>query len=251
MKIGKHRNVVQLIGIITRGLSIVMEYCEYGCLLTHLRKETMFPVCSAKLCKNDDSPSSQGEINEMTGFAYHVARGLEFLFNGHVVHGDLAARNILLDKNKQAKIADFGHARFETDADSLMLENHTIVPACWMAPEVLIGTWTVSTCRSDIWSFAVLLWEIFTLGADPHEHFGIDVDGISTGALAEYLQAGYRLRPPILLPEQLKPIINSCWEFQPENRPSCQEIIASLAALLPPEFMEIYISCGEECSTKL
>ena len=96
-----------------------------------------------------------------------VSRGMEFLEKNKIVHGDLATRNILLAKEKSiAKVSDFGLSRSLYQSVEELDNASNGLPVRWMAPEVL--TMRQITNKSDIWSFGVLMWEIFSLGAVPY-----------------------------------------------------------------------------------
>ncbi|XP_055340929.1 uncharacterized protein LOC129590002 [Paramacrobiotus metropolitanus] len=247
MKVGKHRNVVELLAITTqKELMIVMEYCEGGSLLGHLHDPSNFPACNAHMKNNPyDGSAVQKEIVRLVLFSYDVARGMEFLSNGHIVHGDLAARNILLDSLKRAKIADFGMAKFEGDFDTKALLENSLLPAGWVAPEVLAPTVNPCQSQSDVWSFGVLVWEIFSLGAKPYEAMFAAMD-FTCAALWGYLNAGCRLPVPTLLPEKLQEMVKMCWEFKPEQRPSFRELLRITGGLLPSQAKEVYISCEKD-----
>eukprot|EP00729_Bicosta_minor_P007791 gene7791-8950_t len=94
-----HMNVVSLVGVITKGLPMVLvvSYCEFGSLLLRLREQA-----------SADSPLS---LADKLNFAVHVANGMEHLANELVVHRDLAARNVLLNSEQVAQVADFGLSR--------------------------------------------------------------------------------------------------------------------------------------------
>ncbi|XP_055349133.1 uncharacterized protein LOC129596008 isoform X2 [Paramacrobiotus metropolitanus] len=246
MKIGKHKNIVELIGVTTQDLTIVMENCVGGCLLEFVKKEDNFPSCNAFLHEEycDDRDMSR-EATRLLVFPYDVARGMDFLANRHIMHGDLAARNILLDAKLRAKIANFGRARFEGDLEMVAENEDNPLPARWMAPEILTSGFGPCQCRSDVWSFGVLVWEIFTLGAKPYDDI-VNTQDLTCAALLQYLQTGHRLPAPRLLPEALSGKVGSCWNISPEERPNFRELVVVFADALPTEVKDEYVACGDE-----
>ena len=94
-----------------------------------------------------------------------VASGMEFLGSKSIYHGDLAARNVLLTDQLVAKVSDFGlskrlYQKIPTTKDEEKGSMHGMkLPVKWLAMEVLMHGH--ATIHSDIWSYGVLLWEIF------------------------------------------------------------------------------------------
>uniref|UniRef100_A0A8C7AMC4 Tyrosine-protein kinase n=1 Tax=Neovison vison TaxID=452646 RepID=A0A8C7AMC4_NEOVI len=196
----QHKNLVRLLGVILhQGLYIVMEHVSKGNLVNFLRTRGRALV----------------SIPQLLQFSLHVAEGMEYLESKKLVHRDLAARNILISEDLVAKVSDFGLAKAERkglDASRL--------PVKWTAPEALKHGKFSS--KSDVWSFGVLLWEVFSYGRAPYPK-------MSLKEVSEAVEKGYRMEPPEGCPGPIHALMGSCWEAEPARRPPFRKLAEKLA----------------------
>lgn len=144
---------------------------------------------------------------------------MQYLENIHyMLHRDLAARNFLVDENLDIKLADFGRARIVSD-DCYQAPRTEKICIKWAAPEVLI--YSHYSTKSDVWSFGVVLWEVFSAGARPFSIF-------SGEQTAMYVTGGGRLDRPFGCPSDLYEVMKTCWCEEPDNRPSFGELSQTL-----------------------
>uniref|UniRef100_A0A673JGM8 Vascular endothelial growth factor receptor 3 n=1 Tax=Sinocyclocheilus rhinocerous TaxID=307959 RepID=A0A673JGM8_9TELE len=250
--IGNHLNVVNLLGACTKPngpLMVIVEYCKYGNLSNFLRAKREF-----FLPYRDRSPKTQSQVRRMIEpflifsfvflspaavddlwktpltiedlicYSFQVARGMEFLASRKCIHRDLAARNILLSENNVVKICDFGLARDIYKDPDYVRKGNARLPLKWMAPESIFDK--VYTSQSDVWSFGVLLWEIFSLGASPYPGIQIDED------FCKRLKDGTRMRAPDNASPEIYGIMLACWQGEPRERPTFPALVEILGDLL-------------------
>uniref|UniRef100_A0A0D9WK43 non-specific serine/threonine protein kinase n=1 Tax=Leersia perrieri TaxID=77586 RepID=A0A0D9WK43_9ORYZ len=172
--------------------------------------------------------------------ALDLARGLSYLHSKKIVHRDVKTENMLLDKTRTVKIADFGVARLEASNPSDMTgETGTLG---YMAPEVLNGSPYNRKC--DVYSFGICLWEIYCCDM-PYPDL----------SFSEVTSAVVRqnLRPeiPRCCPSSLANVMKRCWDANPDRRPEMAEVVSMLEAIdtskgggmIPVDQRQGWLSC--------
>uniref|UniRef100_A0A4W5P2E0 Fibroblast growth factor receptor n=1 Tax=Hucho hucho TaxID=62062 RepID=A0A4W5P2E0_9TELE len=221
--IGKHKNIINLLGACTQDgpLHVVVEYASQGNLREYLRCRR--PVGLEYWSGPTQSPLDTLEVRELVSAAYQVARGMAYLASQKCIHRDLAARNVLVTEDNVMKIADFGLARDIHHIDYYKKTTNGRLPVKWMAPEALFDR--IYTHQSDVWSFGVLLWEIFTLGGSPYP-------GVPVEELFKLLKEGHRMDRPAACTEELYMMMRDCWHAVQSHRPTFKQLVEDLDRML-------------------
>lgn len=195
----QHENLVRLLGLVIEEgggngnrskIFLVTEFMGKGSLLEYLRSRGRQFVTK----------------KDQIGFAHDTCCGMAYLETRHVVHRDLAARNVLLADDGQAKVADFGLA----STDGATIESGKL-PIKWTAPEALRRAQFSN--KSDMWSFGILLWEIYSFGRVPYPR-------IPLNDVVEHVENGYQMEAPEGCPAQVFNIMKDAWNLDPEKRPT-------------------------------
>uniref|UniRef100_A0A2K5WG90 Macrophage colony-stimulating factor 1 receptor n=1 Tax=Macaca fascicularis TaxID=9541 RepID=A0A2K5WG90_MACFA len=169
------------------------------------------------LDKEDGRPL---ELWDLLHFSSQVAQGMAFLASKNCIHRDVAARNVLLTNGHVAKIGDFGLARDIMNDSNYIVKGNARLPVKWMAPESIFDC--VYTVQSDVWSYGILLWEIFSLGLNPYP--GILVNS----KFYKLVKDGYQMAQPAFAPKNIYSIMQACWALEPTHRPTFQQICSLL-----------------------
>ncbi|XP_075620809.1 tyrosine-protein kinase Fes/Fps isoform X3 [Balearica regulorum gibbericeps] len=202
-----HPNIVRLIGVCTQKqpIYIVMELVQGGDFLSFLRSE-----------------GPHLRVKELIKMTENAAAGMEYLESKHCIHRDLAARNCLVTEKNTLKISDFGMSREEEGGIYASTGGMKQIPVKWTAPEAL--NYGRYSSESDVWSFGILLWEAFSLGAVPYAN-------LSNQQTREAVEQGVRLDPPEQCPEEVYRLMQRCWEYDPRKRPSFSTIHQDLIGI--------------------
>uniref|UniRef100_A0A8W8HUR7 Tyrosine-protein kinase receptor n=1 Tax=Magallana gigas TaxID=29159 RepID=A0A8W8HUR7_MAGGI len=209
-----HPNIVKLVGVCfeSHPRYIVLELLEGGDLKTFLREMRPKTVMGDPLVR----------VSDLLSLADDIAKGCQHLEERHFIHRDIAARNCLLTckgKDRVAKIADFGMARDIYRSDYYRKGGKALLPIKWMPPEAFLDG--IFTSKTDVWSFGVLLWEIFSIGYMPYP-------GRTNHDVMQYVTNGGRLEPPEKCPKPLYDLMCECWATNPDSRPTFTEILKEL-----------------------
>ncbi|XP_038239526.1 megakaryocyte-associated tyrosine-protein kinase isoform X1 [Dermochelys coriacea] len=195
----RHKNLVLLLGVILHnGLYIVMEFMSKGNLVNFLRTRGRSVL----------------QPKQLIQFALDVAQGMDYLESKKLVHRDLAARNILISEENVAKVSDFGLAKVDPKGIDA-----TKLPVKWTAPEALKHN--KFSAKSDVWSYGILLWEVFSYGRAPYSKMTLK-------EVTEMVEKGYRMEAPEECPPSLYTLMKSCWEIEPGKRPSFKKLTEKL-----------------------
>ncbi|XP_068685550.1 uncharacterized protein [Montipora foliosa] len=206
-----HPHVIKLIGCVTQSepLLVLIEYVPFGDLLGYLRKSRGLHDTYYK--DPDIKPQTSLTSQQLMKFAWQIADGMKYLSSRSIIHRDLAARNVLVGERETSKVTDFGMARDVRQENIYERKTKGRLPVKWTAYEALMfGTYTT---KSDVWSFGVLLYEIFTIGGSPYPR----MDGRK---VANLLQEGYRMPKPQHVDNELYEIMTSCWLEDSNARPT-------------------------------
>lgn len=223
----EHPNVIRTVGICTQTPQkcMIFEYMDLGSLNDVLRQSD--PE------NPDKSPSSDVILSpeQFLACCLQVAQGLRYLADLKFVHRDIAARNCLIDHNHIVKIADFGMSREVCAADYYRVSSaKACLPVRWMPPEALLyGKFTV---KSDVWSYGVLMWEVYTYAHQPFS-------GISNYEVIDRIKEGQILECPDLCPASVYDIMKSCWTKVPRRRPTMATILVRMGHLLRSNSMNL------------
>ncbi|XP_033118700.1 tyrosine-protein kinase Shark-like isoform X2 [Anneissia japonica] len=203
-KLDTHSNVISLLGCCTilDPLYMVLEYAPKGELQNFLRRNRPHtPGAKPPMSKN------------LMNFAVQIAKGMTYLHQNKISHGELTTGNVLLGDRMICKVSNVARVRnvVENVADGRL-------GLRWMSPESIYAS--VQTAQSDVWSFGVLLWEIVNFGSTPYP----DMSGRE---IKSRIKIGYRMPQPYCSKE-LYNVMMYCWNEDPSKRPSFKALASML-----------------------
>ncbi|XP_045178339.2 tyrosine-protein kinase SYK-like [Mercenaria mercenaria] len=203
-----HKHIIKMIGLCkSDNVMLVIELAPLGNLRSYLanHKET-----------------TQAHIVELL---WQVAVAMEYLEKKRIVHGNLAARNVLLVSEHYAKVTDFRMSLEIKDGEEFYeYQEARRWPLKWFAPEC-IYYWQFNS-KSDVWAYGVTLWEATSYGMQPY----LKMKGKE---ILDFLfEDGRRLSKPEHCLDEVYSLMLQCWEYDKTDRPTFQEITTEMYALL-------------------
>uniref|UniRef100_UPI00358E0D4F fibroblast growth factor receptor 3-like n=1 Tax=Myxine glutinosa TaxID=7769 RepID=UPI00358E0D4F len=213
IQVGGHPHIIKILAKCTTQtpLMYVMESAS-GCLKQKLVARRMEP-----------GRNSLSLSREILSSGKCMAVALAHLHNLKICHWDVAARNVLLaGQQEMPKLAGFGLAAERE------VNNHpgdkVRIPVRWYPPEYLVAESFGEP--GEIWSFGVLLWEMINLGQIPYP------DLVSTQSVSAFIKAGKTMNRPSHCSTELFSVIEACWNQNPSERPSFEDLKEMIHGLL-------------------
>ncbi|XP_062868289.1 tyrosine-protein kinase JAK2a [Trichomycterus rosablanca] len=221
----QHENIVKYKGVCytagRKNLRLIMEYLPFGSLREYLAKN-----------------KERFDHKKLLHYASQICKGMDYLGLKRYVHRDLATRNILVESESRVKIGDFGLTKvLPQDKEYYTVKEPGESPIFWYAPESLMES--KFSVASDVWSFGVVLYELFTLSdknSSPPavfmEKMGIDKQGqMIVYHLIDLLKHNYRLPAPQSCPPEVHSLMKECWASEPTQRPSFKSLGRTVDAI--------------------
>ncbi|OVA18633.1 Protein kinase domain [Macleaya cordata] len=225
-----HFNLIRLHGLCEDEgyFYLVYEFMENGCLKDWLRSKS-FPVTQS--------------WSQRVQIALDIAKGLHYLHNftdPACVHKDINSRNVLLNGNLRAKIANFGLARSAERGEGRFPSTKLVGTRGYMAPEYLDFGWV--TPKMDVYAFGVVMLELITgkdviLMHDGGAQFlSAAIMSIMEGEdmetkLGEFIDPNLRGNNGMELALAVTRLSVSCLTRDPMSRPSMDEVVSALVRI--------------------
>merc|ERR1719419_1176640 len=210
----KHKNVVRCFGFITEPVvKVIYEYCEHGSCIDARTNGLM------KFLEDD----------ERVEILVKTCCGLTYILTQGILHLDIAARNILLDEYLTPKVADFGRSQ-NVKAGEIHLTEEPMQPLKWIAPETMLKRHCSE--KTEVWAFGVTMWEIMT-DKEPYPHMS------PNEACHSILREGHRLPLANIPYLTIQRLMASCWDINPDARPTMKEISGILKKTILPQVLKL------------
>jgi serine/threonine protein kinase len=141
-----------------------------------------------------------------------------YLSEKNVRHNDLSMRNILVSRHRTIKISNIARYCRKYQFDYYRIANR-LLPVRWMSIESLLSG--IYSEMSDVWSFGVLLWEMFSYSEQPY-------CGYTNPEVIQLIRDRTLLVCPINCPRRIYLLMCSCWQESTEQRPTFVQLLSKL-----------------------
>ncbi|XP_071830565.1 fibroblast growth factor receptor 3-like [Apostichopus japonicus] len=215
-----HPHIVEclFISITEFPYTIYYEYLENGSLQNFILAR--YSEVEEKFSRF--ATKAEQQFEELLGFSYDIVKGMEFLVSQKFCHPVLCLRKVLLTGDGLCKLYDIRPIDMAIPKVEEELRKK-YPPLAWLSPETLFLKEYTSAC--DVWSYAVLLWEIFSLGKVPHA-------GLDKIQLEENIRQSNVLNQPSCCPGSIYNMMLTCWSMSAAQRLTFGDIASQLVGTL-------------------
>uniref|UniRef100_A0A1A9WQZ8 Tyrosine-protein kinase-like otk n=1 Tax=Glossina brevipalpis TaxID=37001 RepID=A0A1A9WQZ8_9MUSC len=216
-----HKGVVRLYGLCREKDPhyMVLEYTDWGDLKQFLL------ATAGKVNTSINSSSSQPppplQRGQILAVAYQIARGMDAIYRSRFIHKDLASRNCIISSDFIVKVSYPALCKDKYSKEYYKHRN-LLLPIRWLAPECIQED--EYTTKSDIFAFAVVVWELFTQATK------LPFEELSNEDVIKYSQTGkLEWKCADATPDSLREILATCWNVNPKERPSFSQLCSALS----------------------
>uniref|UniRef100_A0AC35TX57 Protein kinase domain-containing protein n=1 Tax=Rhabditophanes sp. KR3021 TaxID=114890 RepID=A0AC35TX57_9BILA len=221
--INNHVNIAMLLGWTSRN-NLVCTVSE----LTHTNLSRYLSQIKESFHKSDSIYMARVPYARFLNMLVEICNAMSVLALRGFVHRDLGARNILLTTGLRAKISGLGYCSNQEDREfALEGKGNKCLHYKWQSIEALTeGNFSE---KSDVFSFGVLLFEIYSMGETPYPD-------MSKEELIKALKSGYRLPLPKFATDEIYEVMKKCWHKYAERRPTFYDLQATFSSIYERQF---------------
>ncbi|KAJ6608484.1 hypothetical protein B0H10DRAFT_1815704, partial [Mycena sp. CBHHK59/15] len=193
----------------------VCPYERFGSLSGFLRRVAL-----------EGEAARGGREGDLLRFVHEVAKGMEYLHDRGVLHGDLKAANVLVDDRIHCLVSDFGQSEMKSEAYRISGTAPPHGTLRWQAPELMLGS-TELTPEMDVYSYAICCVEILSMGRLPWPL--MSDEAVRNFVLNDNTRP--KIPPTRFDSPALQELLRVCWDRNPAIRPPFSKIVKDAKAL--------------------